>query len=197
MTDFSASPLPEKPLPDPDNLPGWLRAIRRGVDAVTAGLNVIGTLLIVAIMLLVNTDVIGRAVFNDPVSGVPEMVSMSIVAIVFLQIAQTFRMGRLTRTVAVLDFVKARSRRLHAGFELVFAIAAIVVVWQLLAASEPLFVKAWVRGTFRGTIGDFIAPIWPVKLVILVGATALIVQLVLFATAAACRLLRKPATGAP
>jgi len=196
MTDFSANLTPDNPLPDPGKLPGWLQAIRRGVDAVTAGLNVVGTLLIVAIMLLVNTDVIGRAVFNDPVSGVPEMVSMSIVAIVFLQIAQTFRMGRLTRTSAVLDFVKVRSVRAHAGFELIFAIAAIAVIWQLLAASGPLFVKAWVRGTFRGTIGDFIAPIWPVKLVILIGCTALIVQLALFAAAAAFRLMRKPAKGA-
>lgn len=180
---------------DPVNLPDWFKRIRRISDAVTAGLNVVGTLLIVAIMVLVNADVIGRGAFNVPISGVPEIVSMSIVAIVFLQIAHTFRMGRLTRTEAVLNFIKARSVRLYAAVELLFSLAAITLVWQLLSASKPLFVKSWVRGTFEGTIGDFTAPIWPVKLVILIGCGALLVQLSLFAVAAAFRLFQKSNRG--
>lgn len=180
MTDIPPFP--------PTAYPSWFRTIRRGVDAVTAGLNVIGTLLIVAIMLLVNADVIGRGMFNSPVSGVPEMVSMSIVAIVFLQIAQTFAKGRLTRTDAILGFVENRAPKLRILMDLVFAIAATALVWQILAASWPLFRKAWVRNTFEGTIGDFTAPIWPVKLIILIGLGALLVQLVLFAIAALIRL---------
>ena len=42
-----------------------------------------GTLLILALLVLINTDIVGRAFFNTPVSGVPEMVRLSIVAIVF------------------------------------------------------------------------------------------------------------------
>lgn len=180
---------------DSTNLPNWFKSIRRVSDAVTAALNVVGTLLIVAIMVLVNADVIGRGAFNAPVSGVPEIVSMSIVAIVFLQVAHTFRMGRLTRTDAVLNFIKARSTRLYAAVELLFSLAAIALVWQLFSASKPLFVKSWVRGTFEGTIGDFTAPIWPVKLVILIGCGALLLQLVLFAADAAFRLFQKQIRG--
>lgn len=187
MTD-----IPVGPDNDPDNLPGWFTTIRRLVNLVTASLNVIGTLLIVAIMLLVNADVIGRGAFNNPVSGVPEIVSMSIVAIVFLQIGETFRRGRLTRTEAVLGFIQARSPRLCTLLELVFSLAAIALIWQLYAASQPLFVKSWVRGTFEGTIGNFTAPIWPVKLVILIGCVALIVQLSVHATTLVFRLFQKP-----
>jgi len=172
----------------PQDLPNWFLTIRRAVDGLTTILNVVGTLLIFAIMVLVNTDVIGRSMFNAPVSGVPEMVSLSIVMIVFLQVAQTFRMGRLTRTDAIPNFIKSRAPRLHAVLELVFATAAIALIWQLLSASYPLFVKSWVRGTFEGTIGDFTAPVWPVKLVILIGCSALVVQLVLFALTAIFRL---------
>jgi TRAP-type mannitol/chloroaromatic compound transport system permease small subunit len=182
--------------PNSTDLPNWFKSIRRVFDAVTAALNVVGTLLIVAIMVLVNADVIGRGAFNAPVSGVPEIVSMSIVAIVFLQVAHTFRMGRLTRTDAVLNFIKARSTRLYAAVELLFSLAAIALVWQLFSASKPLFVKSWVRGTFEGTIGDFTAPIWPVKLVILIGCGALLLQLVLFAADAAFRLFQKQVRGA-
>lgn len=162
-----------------------LDGLRAAIDGVTMGLNVVGTLLIVAIMVLVNADVIGRGAFNAPISGVPEMVSMSIVAIVFLQVAQTFRMGRLTRTEALLGLVEKRSPRLRAGAELVFSLAALFIMVQLIRASAPLFVKAWERNTFEGTIGDFTAPIWPVKLVILIGCAALIVQLVIAAIVAA------------
>lgn len=184
MTD-----LPQDAAAEPGPLPGWFTALRRAIDAVTAGLNVVGTLLIVAIMVLINTDVLGRSLFGAPVSGVPEIVSMSIVAIVFLQVAQAFRKGRLTRSEAVLNFVGARSGRARLTMELVFSLAAIALTWQLIRASLPLFEKAWVRNTFQGTVGDFTAPIWPVKLIILIGCAALLVQLAMFGLAAALRLL--------
>ncbi len=161
-------------------------SIRRAIDSVTMALNVIGTLLILGVMILVNADVIGRGALGLPISGVPEMVSMSIVAIVFLQVAQTFRMGRLTRSEAVLGMIESRSPRFRALVELTFCAGAIGIMLQLLSASWPLFVKSWTRNTFEGTIGDFTAPIWPVKFIILVGCTALIVQL-LFAASDALR----------
>ncbi len=169
-------------------LPGWFLAIRRAVDGVTTGLNVLGTLLIVLIMILVNADVIGRGMFNNPVSGVPEMVSMSIVAIVFLQVAQAFRKGRLTRTEALPDYIEARSPGLRMGMEILFGVAAGFLVWQIFSASVPLFEKAWIRNTFEGTVGDFTAPIWPVKLVILIGCLALLVQIVLSTLSVVLRL---------
>lgn len=164
--------------------PIWFTRLRRIVDVGTSALNVIGTLLIIVIMLLVNGDVIGRGAFNAPISGVPEMVSMSIVAIVFLQIPQTFRMGRVTRSEAILGWLGKRFTSAHAFVEMVFALAAFGLIAVLLHASGPLFVKSWVRGTYEGTIGDFTAPIWPVKLVILIGCTALLIQLALDALGA-------------
>lgn len=180
---------PSTPGADTHSLPNWFLTLQRGVDAVTVALNVAGTILIFLVMLLVNFDVIGRNFFASPISGVPEMVSMSIVAIVFLQIAQAFRKGRLTRTEAVLGFVEKRAPRLRLVMDIVFATASALLIWQLYAASQPLFVKAWVRGTFEGTVGDFTAPVWPVKLIILIGCIALMVQLVMFAASALLRLL--------
>ncbi|KPP87034.1 MAG: TRAP-type mannitol/chloroaromatic compound transport system, small permease component [Rhodobacteraceae bacterium HLUCCO07] len=171
-------------------LPGWFIAVRQGVDRVTGALNVVGTGLILVLMVLVNADVIGRGLFKAPVAGVPEMVSMSIVAIVFLQVAQTFRQGRLTRTDILLGWVGRYSPRTREVVEMLFSIAAIALVWQLITASWPLFEQAWTRGTYEGTIGAFTAPVWPVKLIILVGCGALLVQLVLHGLAAFLRLVR-------
>jgi TRAP-type C4-dicarboxylate transport system permease small subunit len=160
----------------------------RLIDRLTMALNVIGTLLILALMVLINSDVIGRGVFLSPISGVPEIVSMSIVAIVFLQVAQAFRMGRFTRTDALINALQKRAPRARAALELVFCTTGLFIVWVLLSASYPLFIKAFDRDTFVGTVGDFIAPIWPVKLVILVGCTALVLQLAMSAIRAAAGL---------
>jgi len=150
------------------------------INRITMLLNVAGTLLIVALMLLICTDVIGRVVFSAPVSGVPEMVSLSIVAIVFLQAPEAFRKGRFTRSEAMLNFLEKRSIRLRATFEALFAFSALGIIAVLLNASVPFFIKSWSRDTFVGTIGDFIAPVWPVKLVIIIGCTALIAQIALY-----------------
>ncbi|MGI9365796.1 MAG: TRAP transporter small permease subunit [Rhizobiaceae bacterium] len=166
--------------------------VRRLFDRITMGLNVLGTMLIIAIMVLVNADVVGRGAFGLPISGVPELVSMSIVAIVFLQVSYTFKMGRLTRSDAFLSAIETRSPRFRAGVELVFCCGAIIIMVQMLSASWPLFVKSWVRNTFEGTIGDFTAPIWPVKLIILIGCTTLIIQLVFSAIDALRDIYRPP-----
>jgi len=150
------------------------------INRITMTLNVLGTLLIAALMILICADVIGRVVFLSPISGVPEMVSLSIVAIVFLQAPEAFRMGRFTRSEAILNFLGRKSKRVRALFESLFTVGALGVIGVLLYASTPFFFKSWERGTFVGAVGDFIAPVWPVKLIILIGCTALLAQLMLY-----------------
>lgn len=158
-------------------MPIFFDRVQRVIDRVTMGLNVIGTLLIVALMILINADVIGREVFLSPISGVPEMVSMSIVAIVFLQVAQAFRMGRFTRTDALINVLERSVPRIRALLEFVYCLVGFFVIAVLLNASYPLFTKAWDGNDFVGTVGDFIAPEWPVRLIILIGCAALLLQL--------------------
>jgi TRAP-type mannitol/chloroaromatic compound transport system permease small subunit len=156
---------------------GWPGTVRAGIDHLSAILNVIGTLLIFGLVILVNADVAGRTFFLAPISGVPEIVSMSIVAIVFLQVAQAFRMGRFTRTDAFLSIIASRYPRVRAAIELVYGLAALALVWFLLSASYPMFRREWDRGTYVGTVGDFTFPAWPAKFIIVVGCVALILQL--------------------
>ena len=149
-------------------------------DAITQTFNIAGTLLIVFVMVIVNIDVIGRELFLVPVAGVPMMVSMSIVAIVFLQTPQTFKQGRLTQNSAILDTIGKKSPAARLGIEIIFSTAAFYLILQIFLATVPLFKKAWLRNTYEGTIGDFTAPIWPIKFIILLGCTLLMVQIFLF-----------------
>ena len=81
------------------------------LDAVTQFCNVCGSLLIFALMVLIVVDVLGRNLAGAPLPGVPEMVALSIVAIVFLQSPQTLRAGRMPRSEALLSVLERRAPR--------------------------------------------------------------------------------------
>lgn len=146
------------------------------LDGITQVLNVIGTILIGGLMLLIGGDVLLRNFFDAPIAGVPEMVALTIVAIVFLQVPQTLRAGRFTRSDALLNSIRAARPGLARAMEIAFDLAAIALLGALLYASWPLFTQSWIRDTFVGAIGDFTAPVWPVKLVICIGTFMLMAQ---------------------
>lgn len=148
----------------------------RFIDAITQGLNVIGSLLILALVILVGVDVTGRNLFNNPISGVPELVTLSIVAIVFLQIPQALKTGRMTRTEAFDAFLTKLSPGLAKFVASLFDLLGIAVVGIIIWATWPILVRSWVRSDFIGAVGDFTAPTWPVKATIVIGGTMLILQ---------------------
>ena len=161
-----------------------LAASLRLLDGITQGLNVLGSVLILALMMLVGVDVAGRNLMGAPVAGVPELVTLSIVAIVFLQIPQALRAGRLTRSDALPQWLARTRPGLGRWLETLFDLISMAVVWVIVSTTWPIFTRAWERGEFIGAMGDFTAPTWPVKLTILVGGTMLTLQF-------AARILRR------
>jgi TRAP-type mannitol/chloroaromatic compound transport system permease small subunit len=151
-----------------------------GFQHLGRALNALGTLWIIGLMLLINSDVLGR---NAPVRGVTELVALSIVGIVFLQLADTLHSGRFTRADVLLERLKrgrpVAAARLQAGFHLVGAALMAVILW---AASAPLVESIRIR-EYVGAIGDFTAPVWPVRLIMLIGLTVTLITFVLLALA--------------
>ena len=162
-----------------------------GFQRLTQALNALGTLWIVALMVLINTDVIGRDLFNAPVRGVTELVSLSIVGIVFLQLADTLATGRMTRADVLLDRLK-RTRpwladALQALYHVIGAVLMGVILW---AAWAPLVESIRIQ-EYVGAVGDFTAPVWPVRLIMLVGICATLITFVLLAWLDVRRMLLK------
>lgn len=148
----------------------------RALDICTQAANVIGSLLIVGLVVLIGADVLGRNLFAAPISGVPEMVKLSIVAIVFLQAPQALKAGRMTRSDALIERINARLPKVGGAMETFFDLCAMGVIGAIFYATYPIFIKSWVRNDFVGAAGDFTAPTWPVKLMILIGAALLFLQ---------------------
>jgi TRAP-type mannitol/chloroaromatic compound transport system permease small subunit len=147
----------------------------RVLDRVSLAFNHFGTLLIVAAMLLVVSDVIGRGM-GSPVRGVPEMVGASIVAIVFLQLGNALRAGRMIRSDSLLHWIGRRGPRAAHAVEALFALAGATLFAAISYAAIPLVREAISAGTFIGVSGYFTMPIWPVKLVVVIGCILAILQ---------------------
>ena len=151
-----------------------------GLHRLTGAMNALGTLWILGLMVLINADVIGRDVFASPVRGVTELVSLSIVGIVFLQLADTLRAGRFTRADVLLDRLQttrpALADGLHAAFHAVGAALMLVILW---ASWQPLMDSVRIQ-EYVGAIGDFQAPVWPIRLITLIGLAVTALCFVLF-----------------
>ena len=149
--------------PDTQPAPSWLRRLGQF-------LNAIGSVWIMALMVLIVADVVGRDVFSHPVRGVTEIVSLSIVGIVFLQHADTLRAGRFTRADVLLGRLRETRPRLASALAGVYHLAGAVLLAIILWASWEPFVESLRIGEYVGAIGDFTAPMWPIRLIIVVGA---------------------------
>jgi TRAP-type mannitol/chloroaromatic compound transport system permease small subunit len=159
-------------------------------DRLTGVLNAIGTAWIFVLMVLINADIFGREAFGAPVRGVTEIVSMSIVAIVFLQLAHTLWAGRITRSDALITRLTNRLPRLGYALQSLYHLTGAVLFAIIFQASLPYFTKALEIDEYVGAAGDFTAPVWPVKLIILIGSAATGIQFLLLAWRDARRVWR-------
>ena len=167
--------------PDSENKSGSLIINARArvvavFDSVVTALNAIGTAWIFVIMLFINADVWSRAAFNLPISGIPLIIEMSIIAIVFLQLTAALRGGRLTRSDVLIGRVLKKRPQLGHSLQSIYHLAGATMMAVLYIYSEGLFLKAWRRETYAGVEGDFTLPIWPLKFLILVGSVACAIQ---------------------
>jgi TRAP-type mannitol/chloroaromatic compound transport system permease small subunit len=145
------------------------------------GLNAVGSVLIAAVMLLMCADVLMRNLLNKPIDGVAEMVAMSIVVIVFLQLPGTLRHGRMSRADLFIDpFV---ARRPAAGKRLrgLYMLVGIFACGLIAYASWPPLLRAWNNNEFLGIEGVFTFPTWPMRAVVVMGAVLAAVQYALLA----------------
>ncbi|HEX5739145.1 MAG TPA: TRAP transporter small permease [Hydrogenophaga sp.] len=159
-----AAPAPDAPSQDAYNQP-----LPFGLHRLTVALNALGTLLIIGLMLLINTDIVGRTGFDAPVRGVTELVSLSIVGIVFLQLADTLRSGRFTRADMLLDRLKRNRPVLAAALQALYHLLGALLMGIILWAAWPSLVESIRIREYVGALGDFTAPVWPVRLMMLVG----------------------------
>jgi TRAP-type C4-dicarboxylate transport system permease small subunit len=142
--------------------------VNRLFHSLLAGLNTLASVWVLFIVGLVSADVIGRAAFNAPLSGVPEIVRFSIVGMVWLQMAYTLRSGNHLRTTLFLGAMPPLAQRaVLAANSLVGVGLFVLIAW--LGWIE--MAKSFEIGAFEGEhpVRIPVGPVWA----ILVGGAAL------------------------
>lgn len=149
-------------------------------NRLVSGMNALGTAWICALMLLINADAFGRTLFAAPIDGVIEMVELSLVGIVFLQLADATRRGRLTRSDGFFNLVMMRKPRvgryMGAAFDFLGALFMAIIVY----GSIPLLLDSIRNDYYVGNEGVFTAPVWPVKTIIVIGCIVTLLQFLVF-----------------
>ncbi len=152
------------------------------VTPLVVGMDALGAMIVLGMMVIVNIDVFGRWLFNSPLPGTFELTEMGIVAVVYLQLAHTVRARRLTRSDTLLNFLSSRGARsidqfLRMAFNIVGAGMLLVIAY----GQWPRVTDAWIRGYYKGNVGIFTAPTWPLEIIMLLGATAAAIQFLILA----------------
>ncbi len=147
-----------------------LAVLTKIADGIAISANAVGTLVVLALVMVVNYDMGARNAFNAPFNGAYEVVQFSMVLIVFLQLPDVVRVNRLTRSDGFLVVMGGRSpvfaRWLRRAINLVSGVFMTLVAITIY----PEVGKMWATQDYFGVPGVFTAPWWPVKLTIFVSA---------------------------
>lgn len=158
--------------------------VNNGGDSVfgytVSGLNALGSLLIVALVVLINIEAFSRSFLNRPFEGVIELIEIGIVGIVFLQLADATRKKILTQSDGLFNTLMARSPSMGRAFGVVINALGVFFMALILYGSWPLLTEAWREGHYVGVQHVFTAPTWPIKLIIVIGSLMTMIQFLLF-----------------
>lgn len=143
-------------------------------------MNGAGVVWVFALTFLICADITGRTLFDRPLQAVPEIVALSLIACVFLQLAFAVHGGRLTRADILLSQIRRRNAGMAAGLERFFAIAGALVLLAMTAGAWPDFLRAFRTSEFVGVEGIYTLPIMPIKFIVVLGAATAALSFLFF-----------------
>lgn len=154
---------------DPD-AEGGAAAPAHPLGRVAEVLAAIGTLWILALMLLVVADVLGRNFLDAPITGVAEFASRSVASIVFLTLAAAICGGRMTRSDFVPRLLGARAPGLVKALDLANALLGVLLFAALAVIGWPELAQSWQGDEYFGVQGVATMAAWPFRALLVGGA---------------------------
>lgn len=157
----------------PSNLPArlWTKVVE--------GLAALGTILIGVLMLLICADIVARNIMGASLPLISELGAMTLVMIVYLQLAATIRANRLPRTEIFHAPLCQRRPRAGAVLSAFFDLAGAVVVGLIAWSTIRILSKDLASSEFIGVPGIATLAVWPFRLLILIGVTVATVEFLL------------------
>ena len=132
----------------------------------TSWMNSVGSIWVFCLMLLVCADIFGRNVLNAPILGVAEILSYSMVGIVYLQLANTLHMGKFTRAEIVIEMLVGKRPVAGSFLSAIFDLFGVAVFAMLAWISFPVLVNSILEHEIDGTPATLTMVIWPFRLLV-------------------------------
>lgn len=138
----------------------------------TSALNLLGSIALLAMMLLGVADISGRWLFNRPIPGAFEATEFLLAFVVFFALAYTQRVGGHVRVLVITGRLSRRSQRLLDIAALAIALGLLLVItWK----GFGYFWASWrIRET---TVGLVNLPLYPALFSVPLGAAFFSLQL--------------------
>jgi len=142
-----------------------MEILKKFNQQLTQVLLVVAAVLAFLLCFLVVADVIGRVVFNSPVKGTTEIVSLSIVVICYLQAGFAIRSGGMLH---VDMFVSKAGPRGQSIMSAIAGLAGLAFFSFICFGSFEGATHAWTSNEFEGE-GALRIPVWPAKFILVLG----------------------------
>jgi len=155
--------------------------LRRIFDWIVVGANAAASVWIFVLMALVTTDIVLRFIFGSPISGVTEIVEISIVIILYLQLTHTLKVGRMTRSDALYSSILRRYPPVGNIMGILFSAAGVGLMIAIIKGGWPKWIQAYEGNFFVGNTGVFTFPEWPQRFILVIGYAMLAIQFALLA----------------
>lgn len=150
--------------------------IGRRFDQFVELTNNIASIWIFAIMILIVADVLSRSFMNAAINGVSELVQISIVAILYMQVPNALKDGSLARSDGLFNFMVRNYPPIGHAMGVVFHMMGVLLGFLIVSGGWPKWLQAYHGGHFVGVEGVFTFPEWPHRLIVCIGCAILSLQ---------------------
>ncbi len=146
------------------------------VELFAKFLNVVSAIWLSSIAILILFDVVGREFLSAPIYGTNEIVSNSVLSILFLQLPLSILTKSSLRTTILYGNVGTRSKATIDGIS--YLLAGLLFL-AIAVGSWPNMLEAWEIGEAEGS-GIVTIPVYPIRtLVVFVSIVGVIVSALL------------------
>ena len=170
-----------------------MNQLDKALGAVVVAGNSLGSVWIFVMTMMICADIVMRFFFNAPIHGTTELVTMSVVSILYLQLAYTLRSGAMTRSDSFLKKLQARNPRLGHGLAALFYVAGLALMGAIVKGAWPKWIKAYELDFYVGVIDVFAFPDWPRLFIVFLGCALCGVQFLALALTSLRKAMRADA----
>ena len=145
-------------------------------DRLSKALMVLAAVWAFGMTFMILADIIGRGAFDAPINGTPELVTASIVIIVFLQAGYAIRSRSMLRADFLVEHLPPKVQRVLLAVGYLLGAAFFLMI---ITGGWDESIRSFTEGEYEGE-GALRVPSWPARWTVLGGsAVAMINYLVL------------------